>query len=65
MENKGFFQFEMIINVLGSSFKFIRIPMLWVYSHYKYFISVSVGDLWFVVVVIITKFCHHIEMTSF
>ena len=30
METKGFFQFEIIINVLGSSFRFIWIPMLWV-----------------------------------
>ena len=29
METKGFFYFEIIINVLYSSFRFIRIPMLW------------------------------------
>ena len=30
-----FFQFEIIINVLVSSFCFILIPMLWVYGYYK------------------------------
>ena len=34
---KGLFQFEIIINVSVSSSRFIWIPMLWVYSHYKYF----------------------------
>ena len=34
---KGFFQFEIIITALVSSFWFIWIPMLLVYSHYKYF----------------------------
>ena len=34
---KGFFQFEIIINVLVSSFWFIWIPVLWVYGHHKYF----------------------------
>ena len=29
---KGFFQFEIIINALISSFRFIWIPMLWVYG---------------------------------
>ena len=33
---KGFFYFEIIINVLVSSFRFIWIPMLWVYGHYIY-----------------------------
>ena len=42
METKGFFQFEIIINVLVSSFRFIWIPMLWVYGHYKYFNSLYV-----------------------
>ena len=37
----GFFQFEMIITVLVSSFWFIWIPMLWVYDHYNYFKSYS------------------------
>ena len=32
-----FFQFEIIINVLVSSFRFIWIHMLWVYDHYIYF----------------------------
>ena len=41
--DQGFFQFEIIINVLDSSFRFIRIPMLWVYCNYKYFYSYSVG----------------------
>ena len=31
---KSFFKFEIIINVLVSSFRFIWIPMLWVYGHY-------------------------------
>ena len=34
---KGFFQFEISINGLVSSSRFIRILMLWVYIHYKYF----------------------------
>ena len=33
------FQFEIIINVLVSSFHFIWILMLWVYDHYTYFNS--------------------------
>ena len=37
IDTKGFFQFEVIIKVLFSSFRFIGIPMLWVYCHYKYF----------------------------
>ena len=41
METKGFIQFEIIINVLVSSFWFIRIPMLWVYDDYKYYNSYS------------------------
>ena len=40
---KGFIQFEIIINVLVSSFWFIWIPMLWVYDLYKYFYSYSAG----------------------
>ena len=39
----GFFQFEIIINVLVNSFRFIWIPMLWVYGHYKYFYSYRAG----------------------
>ena len=42
-ETKGFFQFELKINVLVGSFRFIWIPMLWVYGHYKYF-TLSVWD---------------------
>ena len=36
-ETKSFFQFEIIINminVLVSYFRFIWIPILWVYGHY-------------------------------
>ena len=36
---KGFFQFEILINFLVSYFRFIRIPMLWVYGYSKYFYS--------------------------
>ena len=32
-ETKLFFQFEIIVNVLVTSFRFIWIPMLWVYDH--------------------------------
>ena len=35
---KGFFQFEIV-----RSFRFIRIPMLWVYGHYHFFYYYSVG----------------------
>ena len=38
MEPEGFFQFEIIINVWVSCFRFIWIPMLWFYGHYKYLI---------------------------
>ena len=31
------YQFEIIINILVSSLRFIWIPMSWVYGHYKYF----------------------------
>ena len=31
------FQFEVSINVSVSSYRFIWIPMLWDYGHYKYF----------------------------
>ena len=43
---KGFFQFEIIINVLFSRFSYFRliwIPMLWVYGHWKYFHPYSAG----------------------
>ena len=43
MENKEFFQLEIIINVLIGSFWFIWIPMLWVYGHYIYCDSFSAG----------------------
>ena len=33
LETKGFFQFEIIINISVSSFRFIWIPMLGVYGH--------------------------------
>ena len=36
----GFFQYEIVINVLVGS-RFIWIPMLWVCGHYKYFHSFS------------------------
>ena len=41
-----FFQFEIIITVLVSSFRFIWIPMLWVYGHYtrNIFYSYSAGN---------------------
>ena len=42
VQTKGFL-FEIIINVLVSSFWFIWIPMLWVYDQYKYFKSYSSG----------------------
>ena len=38
----GFFQFEIIIHVLVSPFRFLWIPMLWVYGH-TYFNSHSAG----------------------
>ena len=41
MEIKGFFQFEIIINVLVSSFCF---TMLWVYGHNKCFYFFQCGD---------------------
>ena len=36
-------QFEIVINVLVRSFRFIWIPMLCVYVHYKYVIFFSAG----------------------
>ena len=39
-----FFQFEITLNVLVSSFRFIWIPMIWVYDQYKYFEYFSGGD---------------------
>ena len=40
-----FFQFEIIIYISVSSFWFIRIPMLWVFDHYKCFNSFNVGTV--------------------
>ena len=40
---KGFFQFEIMTNVLVSSFCFIWIPVLWVYDQYNFFNSSSAG----------------------
>ena len=40
---KVFFQFETIMMVLVSSFRFIWIPLSWVYDHNKYFNSYSAG----------------------
>ena len=39
-----FFQFEIIINALVSSFCFIWIHMLLIYGHYKYFNSLIAGN---------------------
>ena len=39
-----FFHFEIIINVLVTSFWLIGIPMLWVYDHYKYFNAFNAGS---------------------
>ena len=38
-----FFPFGIIIKVLVNSFLLIWIPMLWVYSHFKYFYTYSAG----------------------
>ena len=46
METKGFFQFEIIINVLVTSFRFIWIPILWIYGQYKYFLSMRGPSLY-------------------
>ena len=37
--------FEIISDVLVGSFRYIWIPMSWVYSHYKYFNSSSPGTV--------------------
>ena len=47
---KGFFQFEIIINDLVSSFRFIGIPVLWGYDHYKYVHSFSAGTVFIIYV---------------
>ena len=44
---KVFFQFEIVINVLVSSFRFIWIPLLWVYCHYKLLILSASTDVRF------------------
>ena len=41
-ETRDFSQFEVIINVLVSSFRYIQIPTLWVYGNYKYLKLLSV-----------------------
>ena len=43
MEAKVFFQFEIIINDVVSFFRFIWIPMLWVYDNYEYLNSFTAG----------------------
>ena len=43
---KGFVQIEIIINFLANSFRFILIPMLWVYCHYKYLDTFSTGPFY-------------------
>ena len=45
METEGFFPLEIIINVLVSFFRFIWIPMLWVYDQYKCGYTFSVGTV--------------------
>ena len=39
-----FFQFEIIMNVLVSFFRFIWIPVLWVFGHNKYLLLLKRGD---------------------
>ena len=41
---KGFFQFEIIINVLVGSYYFIWIAVLWVYGHYNFLILSARGS---------------------
>ena len=41
---QSFFHFEIITNVLVCSFRFIWIPMLWVYGHNKYFLLLQCVD---------------------
>ena len=43
METKGFSKFEIIVNVLVRSFRFIRIPMLWVFGYYECIYSFGAG----------------------
>ena len=42
-DQRVFFQFKTIIDILVGFFRFIWIPMLWVYSYYKYVYSYSAG----------------------
>ena len=42
-DQRLFFRFEIIVNILVSSLRFIKIHMLWVYGHYKCFNSFSAG----------------------
>ena len=42
MKTKGFFEFEIIINVLVNSFWFIWIPVLWVCGRYIFFFTLTV-----------------------
>ena len=44
-EYQKFFQFDILINFLDSSFRFIWIPMLWVYEHWKYLKFFSAGTV--------------------
>ena len=48
VENKKFYDWEIIINVSINSFYFIWILMLWVYGHYKYFNFSVQGSLLYV-----------------
>ena len=43
METKVFFQFEIIINVLVCSFRFIWIHMLWVYKALRNILFIQCG----------------------
>ena len=43
LETKEFFQFEIITNVLVISSRCVWIPMLWIYDHYHFCNSFSVG----------------------
>ena len=40
-----FFHFEIILDVSVRTFRFICIPILWVYGHYTYFNSFSAGTV--------------------
>ena len=43
METKGFFQFEIILNVLVRSFRLMWILIFWVAGHYKYVLLSVLG----------------------